>query len=579
MAALAGIEADVDLQRLDAATTSFFADWDALSTALATALLGLLGYAALLARDEDINPFFLARQASEAPVRRPRESAVYRSLATPHGVPLTRGLGIRDPGAKMHTAGRPGDLRDVWRAFTVGESGSGAAPVVKTVLGRFVTTHTAEEMTRQMCVLGRRFGGSGTGGGDGDGTRRTVLVCLSSSVELLVALFASSFFHFDIVLAPSDLPPDQLGHTAQAVRADTLLAEAGSLDLLAVLGAGRTLREVLWVTRGPGDGIDWAEAPDIARPLAIDTWAGIMGETVQGEDASLPPPEEASPPPVTLLWVKPDGQTELTTYEQQHLVAGTAGVLAALPTAHRLRATDTVLLADHPSQPYALATALAALFTRAALALGPVAGSRVNLALASETCAPSVVVAGAPAVADFYTEYLLPASRGVLGLGALAACLRRVALGRGVFPPRLGARGLAGSVRVLLVAQRADAAAGATGATGAARPAVDCAMMAGLRALLGVRVAVALAAPGVFGAVSQTNLLDYRVPRGVGAHFGPPVSSVEVKVVQGGRGAEDETRDRVMEGSIHVAGPAVVGGHRDLGVQGRINPDYTLSLA
>lgn len=61
--------------------------------------------------------------------------------------------------------------------------------------------------------------------------------------------------------------------------------------------------------------------------------------------------------------------------------------------------------------------------------------------------------------------------------------------------------------------------------------------LAHLRAFTGARVIYALAAAKVAGVVAQTGFYDYRVlgdGKSRGSHFGPPVGSVEVKLVEKG---------------------------------------------
>lgn len=93
-----------------------------------------------------------------------------------------------------------------------------------------------------------------------------------------------------------------------------------------------------------------------------------------------------------------------------------------------------------------------------------------------------------------------------------------------------------------------------------------------LRSGLGIRIAYALAAKNVAGAVSQTNILDYRSKSGL-AHFGPPLSSVEVFLT----GDEEDMGKALPRGKIVVKGPAVVGGEATLALTGVIGEDNTLS--
>ena len=161
------------------------ADWDTFSTVLATSLAIFVVYAFLNSNDPDIHPYLLARQATEAPVRHPGQSAVFRSLDTPHGFPLRTGLNVKDPGTPKWAPGRDGDLRDIWRAAVRGSVAEedvikGRRGKIYTVLGKNVTEHSFDEITVDINVIGRYIKEKGA---------ETVGVSLSDSVELLASVF------------------------------------------------------------------------------------------------------------------------------------------------------------------------------------------------------------------------------------------------------------------------------------------------------------------------------------------------------------------------------------------------------
>lgn len=58
----------------------------------------------------DTHEMILRNQASVSRVRKPGETAVYRSLVAPHGRPLMNGLSV---GHNFVT--RPGNLSDIWQ--------------------------------------------------------------------------------------------------------------------------------------------------------------------------------------------------------------------------------------------------------------------------------------------------------------------------------------------------------------------------------------------------------------------------------------------------------------------------------
>ena len=149
----------------------------------------VLIYPLVTAKDPDVHPFLLARQATAAPIRNSGESAVLRALDVPHGYPLKSGLGVKDEGAPKWSPGRRGDLRDVWRqacrgpAKEGGEGGFDGSKLGKilTVLGREkVVVHESSEVTEEINAVGAWIKKENVS---------KVAVCSSNSVELLVLVF------------------------------------------------------------------------------------------------------------------------------------------------------------------------------------------------------------------------------------------------------------------------------------------------------------------------------------------------------------------------------------------------------
>jgi hypothetical protein len=123
------------IETLDEAIASLVGQWNPYSTALVTVLLAIVSYRVLVTREPDVHPMLLARQAVPSPVRNEGESPIYRSQASPHGMPLNAGLNVKDEGASKWARGRDGDLRDVWRKAVRGNDGGGKGKIL-TVLGK-----------------------------------------------------------------------------------------------------------------------------------------------------------------------------------------------------------------------------------------------------------------------------------------------------------------------------------------------------------------------------------------------------------------------------------------------------------
>lgn len=176
------------LAKLDNLVADILADWSIYTTLFAGTVLAFAVYSLVSSQDPDIHPYLLARQSTPAPVRQEEESATYRCLQTPHGLPLRFGLNVKDPGAPRWTGGRRGDLRDIWKMAVRGalnEDGtpSGKQGKIYTVLGRKAIEHSLGQVTQEINVIGLHLQNAGV---------KTVAVCLTDSIELLAAIFGMS---------------------------------------------------------------------------------------------------------------------------------------------------------------------------------------------------------------------------------------------------------------------------------------------------------------------------------------------------------------------------------------------------
>ena len=174
------------IQRLDSELEHLFAGWNLWSTLLTVTLVLLVIYPIFFSVDPDTHPLLLSRQAHAAPVREPGESAIYRSIETPHGFPLRSGLNVKDPGASRWSTGRDGDLRDIWKRVVGGALSDDGQPTGKkgkllTVYGREdLEEHDLDSVTRQIKILGDHIQHKGA---------KVVAVYLPNSVESLISIF------------------------------------------------------------------------------------------------------------------------------------------------------------------------------------------------------------------------------------------------------------------------------------------------------------------------------------------------------------------------------------------------------
>jgi hypothetical protein len=368
---------------------------------------------------------------------------------------------------------------------------------------------------------------------------------------------ACSFFGLSIILIPFNQPHALVVEILKSTKADSLVAAAGSLPLEFVTEGYPSLKHLIWVVEKTSRHMDWTEVPEgLGGSIDVTVWHELV------HDADLPsaalPDLSSALGDITTIWQTEPGRAgEIVTFTHGNLVAAIAGLTYSLPRSERLGPADLFLPADALTTTYTLALTLSALWTGASVALNSVAGPEVDLRLAAAVLSPTVVAASAGSAAKLHAEAKATAAAGGL-LAPLAARAQRSALAAGNMPRRggvlasLGAvgstatvGGVPGALRLVLVASRAGC--------GDAEPPVGEADLCDLRAATGARVVYALTAAKVAGAVAQTHAFDYRVAEGArGAarghsHFGAPVGSVEVKLVDAG---EHRTTDACARGEV-----------------------------
>ncbi|UPK93130.1 hypothetical protein LCI18_004065 [Fusarium solani-melongenae] len=555
---------------LDSGLTELLGQWNIYSTGLVTLLLALVSYRVIATREPDVHPMLLARQAVPSSVRNEGESPVYRSQAAPHGMPLNAGLNVKDSGASKWSRGRNGDLRDVWRkAATGGEEG--ATGRLLTVLGsQNVVDHKLEDITRQINLIGQHIAEAG-------GIR--VAVYLPNSIELLVTLFACSFYpNLTTVLIPFDVSNDELVSMLRRSAVDTLVTAPGSFPFDAVIQAYPALRQLIWVTDEGSNHMDWNEVPEgTGSKINVATWQDIIRDAPAHAGGELPETDpEKTPMDVVTFWQTEPGQVEeMVRFSQANLISAIAAQLAAIPTKERINPADLFLPAESLANVHTLVLTLTALYSNASVALNSVAGRSPDLVLATQGVAPTILVASPDALLATHEESTSKLSSPMAKASHILAT-RSLVL-EGIHSPSNLLSGFSsgaspalgttpGKLRLVYAAERA----------GSDTPLLSATVLSDLRVFTGARVVYALTAAKVAGAISQTAFFDYRLCNDVKSHFGSPLTSVEVFLKDTGA---HKTTDEKIEGNIVARGPCVAGGEVNIGIPGKIRDDNTLAYA
>lgn len=212
---------------------------------------------------------------------------------------------------------------------------------------------------------------------------------------------------------------------------------------------------------------------------------------------------------------------------------------SALPRLHRLAPTDTVTPLASLAEMYPLTVTLAALFSNASLALTSVSGPKAPYSAAFQGASPTIIIANTETLSSFCKDKERTMSSSLLG--QFNQWRKTKTLKAGTMPKTSS---LTNTPRLIYTYDKA----------GASTVKLDPAELFKLKVYSGARTIYAFTDAQVAGAITQTNMLDYQ---STSADFGPPLSSVEIKLrdAEGGRNSDDKAL-----GELVVSGPAVVGG-------------------
>ncbi|KAL8929564.1 MAG: hypothetical protein Q9208_001233 [Pyrenodesmia sp. 3 TL-2023] len=532
------------VQQLDAQLEQLFAGWNIYTIVLCIGIVTYLIYPIFFSPDPDTHPFLLARQSSPSFVRQPGESAIFRSLETPHGYPLKSGLNVKDPGAPRWASGKDGDLRDIWTTALQGLTNDegktiGGSADILTVMGKEqVVTHKLEDISKEIKALGEYMT---------QHAASRVALYLPNSVELLVTIFASAFYGFTPILVPQGQSLEDLSEMLRAANADTLITAAGSVPLQGLLEQYSNLKQVIWVVERSSRHLEWNEVPEgFGGKAEIAVWHDITEEKRSSVSHDLPS-DNAEKAPTNVIAISKNASNQPTGFNvveftQQNIVAAVSTQISALPRPHRLRPSDLLLSLASLSSMYPLVVTLAALYSNSSIAITSVSGEKVPYDAAFVKVKPTIVIAS-PTTIKQACKTLRELPQGIMQ--KYARWRNAVSLAEGVMPKITGHL-----PRPRLIYTFED--------SGSTASPLTLAELGDMRLLTGARTVYAFTDAKVAGAIAQTSIYDYRRNEGAEqASFGGPVSSIEIKLVDenGNKNSDDKAL-----GKLVVTGPAVAGG-------------------
>jgi acyl-CoA synthetase (AMP-forming)/AMP-acid ligase II len=208
----------------------------------------------------------------------------------------------------MYSAGKDGDLRDIWRRITgeipleKGATSSGTATIM-TVFGKQeISEHKIETVTKEIAIIGKHLQDRGA---------KRVAIYQPNSIEFLTALFAGAFYGFTPILIPYNQPHTTLVDLLVSTRADALIAEAGSVPLADVTSGAPGLRQIIWTVEKTSRHMDWSEVPEgIGGKLDVSVWHELVQD--QKSSAAVLPSTTETAPPVVFLWQEVSGKSAET---------------------------------------------------------------------------------------------------------------------------------------------------------------------------------------------------------------------------------------------------------------------------
>ena len=380
---------------------------------------------------------------------------------------------------------------------------------------------------------------------------------------------ACAFYGLHCVLIPYGQSAEFTLTLITSINPEILVANAGSVSVVDLRQQSSTIKEVVWVVEKTSRCVDWSNDAQ-----GTSEWHQVVDGHSNASTGSADLPQESkgdSLPHITTIWINDTPpsieaisftqevfalqdtimlEMSRTNNASQNVVSAVAAQISALPPIQRFSPSDLYFPADSLAQPHILTQTLAALYSNASVALNSVAGTAVDLPLATDGISPTIISAGSQSALKLHNA----TSTAVQGSAfkRLAHKSQTSALEAGYMPPTTSLMARVNSpvrildaprLRLLYVHERVNAST----------PPLSPSELSNLRAFTGARVIYGLTAASVAAPVTQTNVFDYRVEDTVGgrhSHFGVPLSCVEAKVVD--TKTHKTKGDGMEEGSDYV---------------------------
>lgn len=304
---------------------SYLVDPNVLFWASTAVLISILVYVRFICDVPDTDEYFLYNQASVGKIRRPKETAIHRSLVAGHGRSLMMGLSISDESGKT----RNGYLHDIWK---LAEKAS-IAVVDSDVEGQSLTTLPREEFEKLVHLMGRKLAEYSA-----NSIKKNVAVLLPPCLEATVIQFACCLFGLSAVyISLNDMSEESLQEALQLSNATV------------IIGPGIALSKVDYTKLNHLVSVISVHSSfDKTLPkVSVESWSSIA-KNVNGEqiiDQTLPDivTSETYEPAKFIYVDLKTSEMKISCFTTANIVAAVAAQIKILPRSKVWTEKDTIL--------------------------------------------------------------------------------------------------------------------------------------------------------------------------------------------------------------------------------------------
>lgn len=495
-------------------------DQETLFVGLVTLLLVLLILPILFPSYPDTSPWFLNNQSSIAGLRREDETAVYRSLLTPHGQRLISGLCIDQSSG----TNRDGIFDDLWKlaanaelaSCIGGERNSNTLSYLKSSELKRLVNGIGKELSSWLKTAEAR-------------TPNVVAVLLPNCIEACIVTFASILYNLPVVYIQVDeLAPEKLEALIHEIEPHILISEGSILQSIGLEGY-ESLAGVLSVKGEVNTSLPinktWKQVCD-----ECETTIGSFPEFKLSESSSI----------VFSLAYKDaaTGSLRFSHFTNQNLVSSIASQIKSLPQSQKWQKSDIILSCTSSLSMYTLVLNLTALVLGATLVFPE--GASINLLKMVSEVKPTILIT------DDDTCWSL-ASRSefltVIEMFKFRHAWKQLTKSR--MPKRFVALNEFRSVRLIHTSYNAAQQMSELQTNKDLNE---------IKAMTGARIVHALSSPMSLSPIVQTSMYDHRLGDSGLTNFGAPLPCLEIKLR-----SHKEVRADNRQGQLWIRGYSLPG--------------------